>query len=229
MQFGFRKHHSTDTATCYFLENVKHLPDQGGFVGAFDTINHNVLLAKLTYFSAICWVKSYFCDRKQAVQTEHSQSSLLACSAGVPQGSILGPILFSLYVNNLPNVCKNIKIQLYADNTVLYTYAKTKDEAAAILSGALVPVSHWLQNSCLHLNTKKTVCMFFSHQPAGGEKPSVLVNGERLDVVEQVKYLGVIFNSNLTFKDHVRKVSNIIKLNLSNFKHIIYHKHINLI
>lgn len=174
MQFGFRKHHSTETATCYFLENVKFMLDQGGFVGAvfldlkraFDTINHDVLLARLTTFnfakSALCWMKSYLSERKQAVQIENVQSSFLNCTAGVPQGSILGPILFSLFINDLPNVCKNVIMQLYADDAVLYAHAKTKCEAATILSGAMVPVSHWLNNSCLHLNTKKTVCMFFS-------------------------------------------------------------------
>ena len=89
-----------------------------------------------------------------------------------------------------------------------------------ILSSAMTPVSDWLQNSCLHLNTKKSVCMFFSRQPAGGQQPCVFVNGERLDVVEKFKYLGVIFDSNLTFKDHVKKISNVIKFNLANFHHI---------
>uniref|UniRef100_A0A3P9IXE9 Reverse transcriptase domain-containing protein n=1 Tax=Oryzias latipes TaxID=8090 RepID=A0A3P9IXE9_ORYLA len=232
MQFGFRKYHSTDTATCYFLENVKQLLDKGGFVGAvfldlqraFDTINHDVLLAKLSYFnfsnSALCWMKSYLHDRKQAVQIENSQSSFLSCSDGVPQGSVLGPLLFSLYVNNLPDVCKKTKIQLYADDTVLYAHAKTKAEAAAVLSGAMVPVFQWLQRSCLHLNTQKTVCMFFSRQPTREEQPSVVVNGEQLEVVEQFKYLGIIFDSKLTFKDHVKKISNIVKFNLSNFKQI---------
>lgn len=96
-------------------------------------------------------------------------------------------------------------MQLYVDDTVLYTHAKTKQEAAAILSGAMVPVSHWLRNSCLHLNTTKTVCMFFSRQPAEVPEPFVLVSGERLDVVEQFKYLGVVFNPHLTFKQHVKK------------------------
>ena len=171
MQFGFRKLHSTETATCYFLENLKSLLDKGGFVAAvfldlkraFDTINHDLLIAKLTHFnfsnSALCWMKSYLSDRKQAVQIGDSLSSYLTCSAGVPQGPILGPVLFSLYVNNLPDVCRNIKVQLYADDTVLYCHASSIKEAAAVLSGAMVPVSHWLQNCCLHLNTKKlSVC-----------------------------------------------------------------------
>ena len=232
MQFGFRKLHSTETATCYFLENLKSLLDKGGFVAAvfldlkraFDTINHDLLIAKLTHYnfsnSALCWMKSYLSDRKQAVQIGDSLSSYLTCSAGVPQGSILGPVLFSLYVNNLPDVCRNIKVQLYADDTVLYCHASSIKEAAAVLSGAMVPVSHWLQNCCLHLNTKKTVCMLFSRQPTAGQQPSVMVGGERLEVVEYFKYLGVIFDSNLNFKQHVKKVKNTIKFNLSNFKHI---------
>ena len=87
MQFGFRKLHSTETATCFFLENLKSLLDQGGFVAAvfldlkraFDTINHDLLIAKLTHFnfsnSALCWMKSYLSDRKQAVQIGDSLSS----------------------------------------------------------------------------------------------------------------------------------------------------------
>lgn len=98
-------------------------------------------------------------DRKQTVKIGDSLSSFLTCSAGVPQGSILGPVLFSLYVNNLPDVCRNIKMQLYADDAVLYCHASSIQEAAAILSGAMVPVSHWLQNCCLHLNAKKN-CLY---------------------------------------------------------------------
>ena len=111
-------------------------------------------------------------------------------------------------------------MQLYADDTVLYFHASSIQEAAAILSGAMVPVSHLLENCCLHLNTNKTVCMLFSRQPSVGQQPSVMVGGEWLEVVEYFKYLGVIFDSNLNFKQHVKKVKNTIKLNLSNFKHI---------
>ena len=144
---------------------------QGGFEAAvFLDLKHlstplmlvYLLIAKLTHFnfsnSALCWMKSYLSDRKQAVKIGDSLSSYLTCSAGVPQGSILGPVLFSLYVNNLPDVCRNIKVKLYADDTVLYCHASSIKEAAVVLSGAMVPVSHWLQNCCLHLNTKKTMC-----------------------------------------------------------------------
>ncbi len=147
-------------------------------------------------------------------------SPYLSCSTGVPQGSILGPILFSLYVNDLPTVCPDVNLQLYADDAVLYVHAKSKQEAATKLSAALAPVSHWLNESCLHLNTKKTVCMFFSRQSAEGDQLSVVVNGESLDVVEEFKYLGVVFDTNLSFKEHAKKITNVVKYNLSNFYHI---------
>ena len=224
MQFGFRKLHSTETATCYFLENLKSLLDKGGFVAAvfldlkraFDTINHDLLIAKLTHFnfsnSALCWMKSYLSDRKQAVQIGDSLSSYLTCSAGVQQGSILGPVLFSLYVNNLPDVCRNIKVQLYADDTVLYCHASSIKEAAAVLSGAMVPVSHWLQNCCLHLNTKKPVCMLFSRQPTAGQQPSVMVGGERLEVVEYLSTSGSSSILTLILSSMLRKLKTQLNL-----------------
>lgn len=81
---------------------------------------------------------------------------------GLPQGSILGPLLFSLYVNDFPNCCKQTKCQLYADDTVIYVSAKTPSLAAEILTNEMIGVSQWLQNSCLTLNCTKTLNVFFN-------------------------------------------------------------------
>lgn len=136
MQFGFRANHSTDTATRFFIESVKSKIDKGGVVGAifldlkkaFDTINHHVLLAKLSQFNVslhtINWVKSYLEHRTQAVRCNNKLSPHLNCDVGVPQGSILGPLLFSIYINDLPSVCSGCDIQMYADDTVIYVYGK---------------------------------------------------------------------------------------------------------
>lgn len=146
MQFGFRTRHSTESANCFFIENIKHLLDKGGVVGAvfldlkkaFDTVNHKILLTKLRKcnFSAdaIKWIESYLSNCSQSVRISDYRSPLLALSTGVPQGSILGPLLFSLYINNLPSVCPDVYIQMYADDTVIYTHGKNTAQVAEKLS-----------------------------------------------------------------------------------------------
>lgn len=135
---------------------------------AFDTVNHEVLLSKLSFFNfsteTIKWMNSYLTNRKQSVHIGNTQSTYLNCNIGVPQGSILGPILFSLSINDLPMICPSVNIQMYADDTVLYVHDKDKQQAANKLTAALVYISDWLSNSCLQLNVNKTVCMFFSRK-----------------------------------------------------------------
>uniref|UniRef100_A0A3B3ZBG8 Reverse transcriptase domain-containing protein n=1 Tax=Periophthalmus magnuspinnatus TaxID=409849 RepID=A0A3B3ZBG8_9GOBI len=143
--------------------------DKNNYVGAvfldlrkaFDVVNHTVLLSKLYYFnfsdSAIKWMASYLSNRKQCTVVNGVKSSFVDCPLGVPQGSILGPILFSLFINDLPDVCEDVDIQLYADDAVIYTSAKSPEEAAQTLSSALRHIQSWLTRSCLLLNTQKTV------------------------------------------------------------------------
>lgn len=167
MQFGFRANHSTESANHFFIENVKSKLDTHPCVGAvfldlkkaFDTVNHGILLTKLTDFNfspeAIQWIKSYLASRKQCVQIDSTKSSVRDVSVGVPQGSILGPLLFSLYINDLPKTCKDVNFQMYADDAVIYTHARSVKEAASTLTSAMEQVNDWLFKSCLLLNSKK--------------------------------------------------------------------------
>ncbi len=119
------------------LENIKSLMDKGGVIGAvfmdfkkaFETVNHEILQSWITelhlHFSteAFMWFKSYLENRKQCVRVINATSDYLNYNIGVPQGSILGPLLFSMHVNYLPNVCPlDVIGQMYADDVVLYMY-----------------------------------------------------------------------------------------------------------
>lgn len=108
---------------------------------------------------------------------------------------------------------------MYADDTVIYVHGVNKEEAAKKLSITMQQVSKWLYNSCLHLNVKKTKCMFFS-KSGNSPDPDIHVAGEKINMVTEYKYLGIILDTHLKFKKQVKKTMQIVKLNLFNFKYI---------
>lgn len=122
--------------------------------------------------------------------------------------------MFSLYIKDLPTVCPEVQVQMYADDTVVYTHAKTKEHAAKKLTAALKEVSDWLYRSCLTLNVSKTVGMFFSIKKNEEHCSDILVNGEVINIVDHFKYLGIIIDSNLNFKKHIKKVSKSARASL---------------
>ena len=232
MQFGFRANHSTETATCFFVEKVKASMDRGGVVGAvfldlrkaLDTVNHNILLQKMLNLNVSIeftnLFNSYLSSRSQCVKIENHKSSALCLSIGVPQGSVLGPILFSMYINDLPSVCGECDVLMYADDTVVFTHGKTAEEAATKVTDVLENITSWLNNNCLQPNISKTVFMFFSKGHSIITEQDAFFSGRRLQVVSEYKYLGVHIDTNLNFKTHIKKVCNKVKFNLSNYRYI---------
>lgn len=176
---------------------------------AFDTVNHSVLLNKLPQFKFSCdsvsWFESYLHDRTQSVRINNCISESLKLTTGVPQGSILGPLLFSFYINDLPNVCSEVECLMYADDTVLFVHGRFKDIVADKLTKAMTRVTSWLQENCLQLNISKTVGMFFSKTNLASFNPDIIVAGEKLQIVNQYKYLGLVIDSYLSFKAHIKK------------------------
>ena len=129
--------HSTETAVTYFADEILMNMDKGLVTGsvfidlakAFDTVDHDILLSKLEYYGvcdeSLPWFKNYFTGRKQFVHIDSHTSEELAITSGVPQGSILGPLLFIVYINALPLCVKLCSVDMYADDTVLYLAGPT--------------------------------------------------------------------------------------------------------
>lgn len=133
---------------------------------AFDTVNQSILVSKLHSYNfssgTLKWIESYLLNKSQFVQIENYQSTALHLSTGIPQGSVLGPLLFSLYINDLPSVCPDTNIQMYADDTVIYLHGSKMEDVEKELTKSMVHETTWLTQCCLQLNVFKTVCMFFT-------------------------------------------------------------------
>lgn len=216
-QHGFRQGFSTVTQlTGFHYDLAKGMDDSIqtdvifiDFAKAFDTIPHKKLLSKLyailNNLKIIKWLQSYLSYRKQFVQIGNSHSGLLDVTSGVPQGSVLGPLLFNLYTNDIPDVSGfGVSLRLYADDTVLYRKISCVNDQLA-LSNALEQITKWCDTSQLRINVKKTVVMHVT------KKHNVLLhhyslNNNILARVSFYKYLGVFFQENLSWNMHVDHV-----------------------
>ncbi len=180
---------------------------------AFDTVNHEILLCKLEGMglglSYILWIKDYLFNRYQVTKVNHTLSDKQIITCGVPQGSILGPLLFIIYINSLPNVMlSNVDTFLYADDTALVTSGDSIFAIERNLNGSLTAAKQWFDNHKLSLNVKKTKGMTFGTKQKLNQTANMKISfdGEVVEHVTQFKYLGVILDGSLQFDKHVAYV-----------------------
>ena len=214
-QFGFRKNHGTDLALIIIMDKITQaLQNKENVIGvfldfskAFDTVNHNILLQKLYKYgvrgSSHQWFASYLCDRKQFVSFNNISSSLKSISCGVPQGSVLGPLLFLLYITDINNVSKVLFSILFADDTNVFVSDKNINELVVVLNRELSKLVTWLQVNKLSLNVKKAHYMVFSPPKVNQDISPITMNGEKINRVSSTRFLGVVIDDKLKWNEHI--------------------------
>ena len=178
---------------------------------AFDRVWHKGLLFKLKQAginsTLLQWLSSYLSDRKQRVLIPGGSSSWLPIKAGVPQGSILGPLLFLIYINDIVlNV--NSTVRLLADNTSLYLIVDNPTEAARCLNSDLELMYQWAESWLVKFNANKSEALLISRKTNRPLHPQLLMNNEPIKEVSYHKHLGIFLSSDGTWHDHINSITS---------------------
>ena len=211
---GFRKGYSTQHCLMVMLDKWHKAMDNGKFAGAlltdlskaFDCHNHELLIAKLEAYgfdqSSLSYIYSYLSDRKQRTKVNNSYSSWSSIKCGVPQGSILGPLLFNIYLNDIFYFVNKCHITNYADDTTPYSVDKTMDDLVSSLEADTNTFIKWFRDNYFKLNADKCN-LIISKQNRG-----IFINivDEIIECSSTVKLLGITIDNKLNFGEHVTKI-----------------------
>ena len=262
-QFGYRKFYSTSHALNYSIEEILEAIDNklhviGIFIDlskAFDTIDHEKLLIKLENYgirsTAHNLIKSYLSNRQQYTKFDNEKSDVLPVHYGVPQGSVLGPLLFLIYINDIIKSSTGGRFILYADDTNIFIAAKSISEVYQKSNAVLECISNYMHSNLLHINMTK--CKYIYFKPHLTEYATaarvrkvthnftIQLNGKKIKRVSCIKFLGVIIDENLNWWAHreyllkklnqcigaIKRIkSNIPKSQYANIYHSLFESHL---
>lgn len=225
-QHGFRRGLSCETQLCSTMHDIYTAVDNSNtvhavvmdFTKAFDRVPHALLMSKLSKVPDIDdyllrWIHDFLTNRIQQVVLDAKSSESLPVSSGVPQGSVLGPTLFLLYINDLPDVI-DCNISLFADDTLLFQIVNNLDDENRMQNN-INKVRAWADHWKMDFNVAKCSIMVFNGK---GTTPKYKLGSEILEHVEQTKYLGVTIESNLKFSSHIANKINTAKWHLGLIK-----------
>jgi len=228
-QFGFQKSTSTEHAILEVADQISRaFSDKAYTLGvfidlskAFDTVDHEILLNKLTFYGISGktkkWLESYLNNRKQCVAIENGRfTSLLNITCGVPQGSILGPLLFILYVNDLPNASRKLSPILFADDTSLFCTGKSIENIFSVMNKELAHIAEWFKANKLSLNIEKTKFSLFhsARKKIHTSLPKLYMERNEITRETVTKFLGVFIDEHLSWKPHIDKISKTVSKNI---------------
>ena len=218
-QFGFRSHFSTELALALLIEKIsKKLETKDYTIGvfldlskAFDTVNHDILLKKLELYGirgiALNWFRNYLTNRQQYVIYEETKSELETITNGVPQGSVLGPILFIIYINDIDMSTPFFEYIMFADDTNAFSAHKSLDFLVTNTNTELNKLSEWLTVNKLSLNVQKTNYMLIKPRQRQVDRDVLVeLSGYPLTRVDDVKFLGVMLSSSLSWSSHIKSI-----------------------
>ena len=218
-QFAYRRGHSCEDALTLVVDRWMTSIDKQECVGvvfvdmskAFDRVRHQLLLNELRSIGiggvALEWFASYLQDRRQSVRIGRRQGEATECTRGVPQGSVLGPLLFSLYVRHVPGLFEHAQSQQYADDIAFYLASKSIDQLQHKLTSDLNLLQTYLESIGLILNPVKTKFMVLRRKPLSLAPDLAIACGD-VDIPPSptARYLGLIIDEHLTFEDQVDHV-----------------------
>ncbi|KAK3098946.1 hypothetical protein FSP39_024557 [Pinctada imbricata] len=230
-QSGFRKSHSCQTALTKLTEKWISDIDNGNITGislldfrkAFDLVNHRILLDKMKFYNftsnTLLWLESYLANRTQTVQIGNVASNLAPITCGVPQGSVLGPVLFLMYINDLPLHVKNSVLDLFADDATLHKAHNNLSDIEHHMNEDIDHICCWCKENQMVINEDKTKCMLVgTHQKISRLPCNILklkVNERPIENLTSDKLLGVHIDNHLQFDKHITEVCKSVTQKIS--------------
>lgn len=214
-QHGFQQGRSCETQLFELVSDIYEAVNDSSqidaifidFAKAFDKVAHNRLLQKLRYFNihsqVVNWIRNFLTDRYQFVTANEFSSSRSLVKSGVPQGSVLGPILFLLYVNDISNSISST-VRLFADDCVIYRRITTTSDSDALQSD-LAKIADWCEQWQMEINTSKTKAVAFT-RVSNPKLTHYLINDSVIARAHTIKYLGVHLSSNISWSDHIEAI-----------------------